>query len=45
VDSGKEDAIRALAANPLVMSVRRARELYDEMSATHRAYLPEWLLR
>jgi len=39
------DAIRALAANPLVLSAARATVLYDEMAAAHRRYLPERLLR
>ncbi|MGH2409168.1 MAG: glycoside hydrolase, partial [Chloroflexota bacterium] len=39
------DAIRALAANPLVMSLPKATALYDEMAAAHRQYLPERLLR
>ncbi|HXT38271.1 MAG TPA: glycoside hydrolase [Chloroflexota bacterium] len=39
------DGIRALAANPLVMSLPKATALYDEMAAAHRQYLPERLLR
>jgi 6-phospho-beta-glucosidase len=38
------DAIRALAANPLVMSLEKAETLFDEMAAAHRDYLPERLL-
>ncbi|MDB5077264.1 MAG: glycoside hydrolase family 4 [Chloroflexi bacterium] len=38
------DAIRALATNPLVMSLRKATDLYDEMAAAHSQYLPERLL-
>jgi 6-phospho-beta-glucosidase len=38
------DAIRALASNPLVLSLDKATTLYDEMAAAHRAYLPERLL-
>ena len=38
------DAIRALAANPLVRSVEKAERLYDELAEAHRAYLPERLL-
>ena len=38
------DAIRALAANPLVMSLEKAETLYDEMSAALKDYLPERLL-
>src|SRR5579864_914471 len=37
------DGIRALAANPLVMSLPKATTLYDEMAAAHRQYLPERL--
>ena len=40
----KRDAIRALAANPLVMSVRKASDIYHEMSLAHRNYLPDRLL-
>ena len=39
------DGIRALAANPLVLSLDKAETVYDEMAAAHRAYLPERLLR
>lgn len=38
------DGIRALASNPLVVSLNKAEAIYDEMSAAHRAYLPERLL-
>lgn len=41
----RADGIRALAANPMVPTLRVAEELYDEMSHAHRAYLPERLLR
>jgi 6-phospho-beta-glucosidase len=41
----RRDAIRALASNPLVLSTRKAETLYDEMTAAHRQYLPERLLR
>ncbi len=44
--SGKRrEAIQALASNPLCFSLRTAEALYDEMSAAHREYLPERLLR
>jgi 6-phospho-beta-glucosidase len=43
-DGTRADAIRALAANPLVRSVARASRLYDEMAAAQRAYLPARLL-
>jgi len=42
---GRKDAIRALASNPLVFSLRTAEALYDEMAAAQRQYLPERLLR
>lgn len=38
------DAIRALASNPLVVSLDKAEALYDEMAAAHKAYLPDRLL-
>jgi 6-phospho-beta-glucosidase len=38
------DAIRALACNPLVLSLEKAEALYDEMAAAHKDYLPERLL-
>ena len=41
----RRDAIRALASNPLVMSIHKAEALYDEMAVAHRQYLPERLLR
>ncbi|HEY3547300.1 MAG TPA: glycoside hydrolase [Propionicimonas sp.] len=41
----RADGIRALAANPMVPTLRVAEELYDEMAAAHRAYLPERLLK
>lgn len=41
----RRDAIRALAANPLCFSLRKAEAIYDEMAAAHKAYLPERLLK
>jgi 6-phospho-beta-glucosidase len=38
------DAVRALAAHPLVRSLDLAERLYGEMAAAHRAWLPERLL-
>ena len=38
------DAIRALASNPLVMSLEKAEAVYDEMAAALQPYLPERLL-
>ncbi len=40
----RRDAVRALAANPLVLSLEKAETLYDEMAAALRDYLPERLL-
>jgi 6-phospho-beta-glucosidase len=42
---GRREAIQALAANPLVLSLTKAETIYDEMVAAHRAYLPDRLLR
>ena len=40
----KIDAVRALANNPLVFSLRKAQAIYDDMAAAHAKYLPERLL-
>jgi 6-phospho-beta-glucosidase len=40
----RRDAIAALAAHPLVLSVSLAERLYDDMAAAHRAHLPERLV-
>jgi 6-phospho-beta-glucosidase len=40
----RKDAIRALASNPLVLSVEKAEAVYDEMAAALKDYLPERLL-
>lgn len=40
----RKDAIRALAANPLVRSLAKAETIYDEMSHAQREWLPERLL-
>jgi 6-phospho-beta-glucosidase len=40
----REDAVRALAANPLVHSVEKAERLYGELAEAHRAHLPERLV-
>jgi 6-phospho-beta-glucosidase len=37
---GRRDAIRALAANPLCLSLAKAGRIYDELAAAHREYLP-----
>src|SRR5207245_503468 len=41
----RRDAIRALASNPLVHSMRKAAALYTETAAAHHRYLPERLLK
>ena len=43
-DGSSRDAVRALAANPLVMSLSKAESLYVEMSAAHKEFLPARLL-
>jgi 6-phospho-beta-glucosidase len=43
-EGGRREAIVALASNPLVLSLRKAEALYDEMSAAHAAHLPQRLL-
>lgn len=40
----RHEAVAALAAHPLVLSLTLAERLYDEMATAHRAYLPERLL-
>jgi 6-phospho-beta-glucosidase len=40
----RRDAIAALAANPLVVSLSLAERMYDEMASAHRAHLPARLL-
>jgi 6-phospho-beta-glucosidase len=41
----RREAIRALASNPLVMSLSKAEAIYDEMAYALRDYLPARLLR
>lgn len=43
VEGDRRSGIQALAANPLVLSIAAATEIYDEMSAAQAAYLPERL--
>ncbi len=43
-DGSRRDAVRALAANPLVISLSKAESLYSEMSAAHKEFLPTRLL-
>ena len=38
------DAVRALAANPLVMQIDLAERLYAELAAAHRDLLPDRLV-
>jgi 6-phospho-beta-glucosidase len=40
----RTDAVRSLAANPLVLSMSKAESIYDEMAHALRDYLPERLL-
>lgn len=44
-DGTRADAVRALAAHPLVPTLPVAEELYDDMAYANRDYLPERLLR
>ncbi len=41
----RQDAIKALAANPLVMSYSKAEAVYDELAIAHAKYLPKRLKR
>ncbi|HEY3992859.1 MAG TPA: hypothetical protein VGM01_08260 [Ktedonobacteraceae bacterium] len=41
----RRDAIKALAANPLVLSYSKAEAVYDELAAAHARYLPKRLLK
>ena len=43
-DGGRREAIQALAANPLVMSLAKAETIYDELAAAQREWLPDRLL-
>jgi 6-phospho-beta-glucosidase len=43
-DGRRRDAIAALAAHPLVVSLSLAERIYDEMAAAHRAHLPDRLV-
>jgi 6-phospho-beta-glucosidase len=40
----RQDAVRALASHPLVLSLHKAEAIYDEMAAAHRNLLPDRLL-
>jgi len=39
----RSDAVRALAANPLIPSRKKAGEIYSDMAVAHAAHLPERL--
>jgi 6-phospho-beta-glucosidase len=39
----RDDGVRALCANPLVLHVELAERVYDALAAAHRPYLPERL--
>ena len=41
----RRDAIKALAANPLVMSYSKAEAVYADLAAAHAQYLPERLVK
>ncbi|MFL5629031.1 MAG: glycoside hydrolase [Ktedonobacteraceae bacterium] len=41
----RRDAIKALAANPLVMSYSKAEAVYADLAAAHAQYLPDRLLK
>jgi 6-phospho-beta-glucosidase len=40
----RDDGVRALCANPLVLNVELAERVYDALADAHRPYLPERLL-
>jgi 6-phospho-beta-glucosidase len=40
----RKDAVRALACNPLVRSLRKAQAIYEDMSAAHSDWLPTRLV-
>ncbi|GLV60174.1 6-phospho-beta-glucosidase [Dictyobacter sp. S3.2.2.5] len=40
----RKDAIKALAANPLVWSYSKAEKVYDDLAMAHKQYLPQRLL-
>ena len=39
----RDDAIRALAAHPLVLSLSKAEALYQDLASAHAPHLPERL--
>lgn len=41
----RKEAIKALAANPLVLSYNKAEQVYDALAQVHQSYLPNRLLR
>lgn len=44
-NGNRQQAVQALASNPLVLSLTKAEALYNDMAAAHQDYLPERLLR
>ena len=42
LNGSKDDAIRALMANPLISDVDAAKACFEEMLEAHRAYLPQF---
>ena len=40
----RNEGIRALASNPMVLDLDKATIIYDELAAAHRAFLPDRLL-
>ena len=40
----RQEAVRALCANPLVLNVDLAERIYNALAAAHQPYLPERLL-
>ncbi|HMO12308.1 MAG TPA: hypothetical protein PKB06_12595, partial [Actinotalea sp.] len=44
-DGTRADAVRAMAAHPFVPTLAVAEELYDDLAAANRRFLPERLLR
>lgn len=43
-NGSRREAVQVLASHPLVMSLRKAEAIYDELAAAQRDYLPERLL-
>lgn len=45
LEGNRLDAIKALAANPLVLSYSKAEAVYDDLAVAHAPYLPARLLK